>query len=288
VRSTATSVGVAALVVTAVVPLAACGDGGGSSALASRTASVTASLAASERATSTRAERTAEPTGEDRTTAPEPTREERTTAPEPTGERTVERTVQQTVEQTVERTVEQTVGRTVVHTIATAAPTANAAATPGAEPAADTGEVESWVWWALLFAVIGLAAGVWFLQVRSRRQEWVRGVDAAVGEIAWLSRTVVPDLARAPSPQQRMLVWASASGRAGALADSLAGLAGTAPDPEAAGRVQLVGDAVGQARTHLDQLVTAEDETGLTDRLWSVSRELDAAVAAMQQPPVPA
>jgi hypothetical protein len=280
-RSTATSAGGVAVVVTAVVLLAACGDGE-SSGLASRTASVTASLEASERPTSTRAERTAEPTGENRTTAPEPTRDERTTAPEPTGERTVERTVAQTVERTVERTV--------VHTIATAEPTAEVAATtPGSEPAAaDTDGVEPWAWWLLVFVLIGLGAGAWFLQVRSRRQEWVRGVDSAVGEVAWLSRRVVPDLARAPSPQQRMLIWASASVRVGTLADGLAGLAARAPDPEAAGRVQVVGDAVRRAQTRLDQLVTAEDQTRITDELWSVSRELDAAVAALQQPSVPA
>jgi hypothetical protein len=284
VRSTATSGCRVAVVVTAVVILAACA-GGESSGLASRAASVTTSLEASERPTSTRAERTAEPTGEDRTTAPGQTRDDRTTAPEPTGERTVERTV----EQTLSETVEQTVGRTVVHTAATAAPTAEAAATTGAEPnAAETGGAEPWVWWLLAFLVIGLAAGAWYLQGRSRRQEWTRGVDAAVGDVAWLSRRVVPDLARAPSPQQRALTWASASDRAGMLADRLAGLAATAPDPEAAGRVQLVGDAVRRAQSRLDQLVMGEDQTGITDQLWSVSRELDAAVAALAQPSVSA
>jgi len=263
-----------ALLAVAVLVPAACAEGATPSDLASGTESRTASVA-TDRPESTRdAERTAEPTRNDDAGAAEPTRDE-DAGTEPTSVRTVERTVEHTVVHSV--VPAQPSDRPAEETPAQAAPTQVAAETD------ETGDgTPAWVWWLLVAALVALAAGVWLMQRRSRRQEWERGMAAAAGEATWVARGLVTELAQIPTPQQRALTWGAGSERVGALEERLARLAATASEPEAANRAQALGEAVRRAHIRLDQLVVAGDTGGLTDQLWATARDLEEAVARSQ------
>jgi hypothetical protein len=169
----------------------------------------------------------------------------------------------------------------------TTQPSAEAVA-PAESTGEETSDVPPWVWLVLLLAVVAaIAAGVVLMQRRQRRQEWQNGLEAAAGEAEWVVQQVIPDLARIPTSQQRALTWGAASERVAALANRLAGLTATGPDPEAADRAQALGDAVRRANSRLDQLIVSGDETGLSDQLWAVARDLDTAVTWARTPASP-
>jgi hypothetical protein len=277
--------------IAAVVLLtSACGSGEGSLELPSRTATgterptITRDAGGTAEPTSERTEReTSEPeeteteeSGSEETEEAAPTRDpEPTREPEPAeSEDEEEPTREATREATVEVTVEATA-------------TAAAAGETGTTGDADDG-VPPWVWWLLIAGVVALVAGAWFMQRRNTRLAWENAVQAATEDAEWIVRRLIPDLAAAPSPQQRALAWGAAAERVGMLEQGLAGLAATAPDPQAAARAGALGDAVRQAHGRVDRMVLAADETALAEQLWAVARDLDEAVAAARPAPSPA
>jgi hypothetical protein len=293
VTRTAKYAGAATLV---LLLLTACGDDGLPEGVASGTGTP------GERPTITRdAERTAEPTRtaaeptreeaeptREEATREEATREEPTSESGPTGEPTrgdESNEPSATGERTV--IVERTVERTVTESAQAPEPTGTVVAGEETVPPEDTDGVPPWAWLLLIVPIAGAGFAIWALQRRNTRQAWESGLEAAAGEATWVVRRVIPDLARAPGPQQRALAWGGAAGRVGDLEERLAGLAATAPEPQAAARAQDLGDAVRQAHGRLDQMIVAADPATLSDQLWAVARDLDDAVAAAL-PPAPA
>jgi hypothetical protein len=274
--------------------LTGCGEGGLPEDLPSRTGTPT------DRPSITRdAERTTEPTredteGEDAGAAVDPTREEsEPTREEPTREEEPTDDPEPTREEandppaTVERTaviVERTVQQTVTATAAAPGPTPTVVAGEETVPPEDTDGVPPWAWLLLLATLAGVGAVIWGLQRRNTRELWRSGLETAAGEAEWLVRRVIPDLAQAPGPQGRALLWGAASERVGALEQRLAGLAATAPDLDSASRAQSLAGAVRQAHSRLDQLILSEDRASLTEQLWTVARTLDETVTETMTP----
>jgi hypothetical protein len=180
------------------------------------------------------------------------------------------------------------VERTVTATAEAPEPTPTAVAGEETVPPEDTEEVPPWAWLLLLATLAGVGAVIWGLQRRNTRELWGSGLDTAAGEAEWLVRRVIPDLAQAPGPQERALIWGAASERVGALEQRLAGLAATAPDLDSASRAQSLAGAVRQAHSRLDQLIMSGDRTSLTEQLWTVARALEDTVTETMTPTAPA
>ena len=144
----------------------------------------------------------------------------------------------------------------------------------------------TWVWW-LLVALLGLAlAGGAALLVRSRRRRaWQSDFEAAVDEVTWLARELVPELRRAGSRDQAVGGWAVSAERARALEDRLTTLEATAPDDADRGRARTLRDAVRAANVRLGALADLEPEESPTSRLDSVASDLESALQSVEPRP---
>jgi hypothetical protein len=193
---------------------------------------------------------------------PEPTEEAATTAPPP--ERTATRSA------------------LALPTPAAASPTPtqtppSTAAAPAAT-ATDPADATS-SWWLLLAVVVAAVVGVLLVLRRSRRRTaWRSELDDAEDEVAWLARTLIPELRRAASPEQAAGGWLVGSNRVGALADRLTALEATAPDEAGRARARELRTAVRTASSRLDSVISSGRLDNLQWDLDAVAVDLETAV----------
>jgi len=163
-----------------------------------------------------------------------------------------------------------------------ATPPPSATSSPSPAVATAPAESRSWRWWLLGTILVAVAVIVPLLLRARRRQVWHDDLAAAEGEIAWLARSLVPELRRAASPDQAVGAWSVEASRVSALEDRLTELAATARDDAGRGRALGLRDAVRNAGRQLNVLVGARQFTTLAYDLDAVAAELEAALTAAE------
>jgi len=257
--------GCAALLAVATVLLVACGGTGapGLTAAPSRTAgdrpSVTATLPELSRS---------EPRPEAATGSAEP----------PSPARSVPRPAPPTEVPATTAAPEQQAAGPV---LATPPPSATSSPPPAGATAAPA-QSSSWLWWLLAVIVVTVAVVVALVLRARRRKVWHDELAAAEREIAWLARSLVPELRRAASPDQAVGAWSVEASRVSALEDRLTELAATARDDAGRSRALGLRDAVRSAGRQLNVLVEARQFNTLVYDLDAVAAELEAALAAAE------
>jgi hypothetical protein len=197
------------------------------------------------------------------TARPEPAEEAATTAPPP--ERTATRSA------------------LALPTPAAASPTPaqtppSATSAPAAA-ATDPADTATSSWWLLLAVVVVAVVGVLLVLRRSRRRTaWRSELGEAEDEVAWLARTLIPELRRAASPEQAAGGWLVGSNRVGALADRLTALEATAPDDAGRARARELRTAVRTASSRLDSVISSGRLDNLQWDLDAVAVDLETAV----------
>jgi len=102
---------------------------------------------------------------------------------------------------------------------------------------------------------------------------------AAEREIAWLARSLIPELRRVASPDQAAGAWIVESSRVSALEDRLTGLEATARDDTGRARARNLRDAVRTASSQLNILINDGQFDTLPRDLDAVAGELETALA---------
>ena len=148
-------------------------------------------------------------------------------------------------------------------------------------PAGATAPAEStsWLWWFLGAIVVAVAVVVPLLLRARRRRWWQDDLAAAEREIAWLARSLVPELRRVASPDEAVGAWTVEASRVSALEDRLTELAATARDDAGRGRALGLRDAVRTADLQLNVLVGARRFDTFAYDLDGVAAGLEAALA---------
>ena len=141
----------------------------------------------------------------------------------------------------------------------------------------------AWPWWLLGAVLLGVAVTVPLVLVaRRRRSAWSGNFAAAINEITWFARELIPQLLRQESHPQVTAAWQVTQGRVSLLEDTLTRLQTTAPNDREAARAGELRDAVRAARTATDGVVhTAELTWPLTESA-ATRNELGAAKAALE------
>ena len=162
---------------------------------------------------------------------------------------------------------------------ALATPPPSATSSPSPAVATAPAESLSWLWWLLGTILVVVAIIVPLLLRARRRREWHDDLAAAEREVAWLARSLVPELRRAASPDQAVGAWSVEASRVSALEDRLTELAATARDDAGRSRALGLRDAVRSAGRQLNVLVEARQFNTLVYDLDAVAAELEAALA---------
>ena len=144
-----------------------------------------------------------------------------------------------------------------------AEPTSEAAPEPDAEPepepeASETEDeaVSPWLWVLLALAVVAIVLTI-VLVVRARRRgAWREQYDEAAAELAWIARTLLPQLRAAGSLDRMAGGWGVESPRVAAVEDRLTVLESSARNEEDGGRARVLRDAVRDARSRMDFLAS--------------------------------
>jgi len=163
-----------------------------------------------------------------------------------------------------------------------AAPPPSTTSSPSPGGTTAPAESRSWLWWLLGTILVAGAVIVPLLLRARRRQVWHDDLAAAERDIAWLARSVVPELRRAASPDQAVGAWTVEASRVSALEDRLTELAATARDDAGRNRALGLRDAVRGAGRQLNVLVGARRFDTLAYDLDAVATELEAALAAAE------
>jgi hypothetical protein len=183
----------------------------------------------------------------------------------------------------------ETVTATVTAT-STMRPTPEEPSSPVSEPATtapttatgsttDASGAPTWLWW-LLAALVLTAAIATPLVVRGRRRRaWDADLAAAVDEVAWFARVLVPELRQAATVEQVRGGWAVGEDRVAAVEDRLTALAATAHDDADRMRVQGLRDVVRASRQRIED-VSAPGVTDPSQELERVAVDLETALAA--------
>ena len=161
---------------------------------------------------------------------------------------------------------------------AVAVPQSTTASPPPAGATAPA-ESTSWLWWFLGAIVVAVAVVVPLLLRARRRRWWQDDLAAAEREIAWLARSLVPELRRVASPDEAVGAWTVEASRVSALEDRLTELAATARDDAGRGRALGLRDAVRTADLQLNVLVGARRFDTFAYDLDGVAAGLEAALA---------
>jgi hypothetical protein len=112
-----------------------------------------------------------------------------------------------------------------------------------------------------------------------RRRAWNAELAAAVEEVAWFARVLIPELRQAGSVEQVRGGWAVGEGRVAAAEDGLTALEATAHDDADRTRVRGLRDVVRASRQRIEG-VTADGGPALSRELERVVADLEAALAA--------
>ncbi len=116
----------------------------------------------------------------------------------------------------------------------------------------------SWVWWLLAALVVAAAIAIPLIVRARRRGAWAAELTACEAEVAWLSRTLVPQLQQARTGEMAAGAWAVQAGRVTAAEDRLTALGTTAPDEAGAARAAALRDAVRGSRVRIESLLAPE------------------------------
>jgi hypothetical protein len=258
---TATARLLAGLVLSLVLGLSGCGDGGGSDS---------ATRPSTERSGTRPAPSGTESPSE---TTVEPTRPPRTTADTPTSTRTPTSAERPSSPTTMPAT-----------RATTSAPTSSAAGTPAAAESEGLGALG----WALLALLVVALAGGWLLWRSRKRSAWDAQAAALEADVGTVTGTQLPSVLTAEDAGQRALSWPPVRA---ALVDLMRRwdlLAERAPDDQRRNRT-------GQVRNLLQELVAAvdaENQALATGRDWRLlrprvdqaQRALSAVLAGVPQP----
>jgi hypothetical protein len=125
------------------------------------------------------------------------------------------------------------------------------------------------------------------LRRRSRMQAWTARFDTSKGEVAWIARDLIPNLALSPTAQQVAGGWRVSADRVQATEDGLTALEADAPDEAQRARARTLRDAVRSARARLDALGESHDPAAAGNALHLSTTELEAALASVDPPPQP-
>jgi hypothetical protein len=118
------------------------------------------------------------------------------------------------------------------------------------------------------------------LLVRGRRRRaWTAEYAAAVDEVAWFARALVPELRRAGSVEQVRGGWAVGEVRVAAAEDRLTALEAIAHDDADRARVRGLRDVVRASRQRIEGVATYGAPAPSLE-LERVAADLEAALAA--------
>jgi hypothetical protein len=118
------------------------------------------------------------------------------------------------------------------------------------------------------------------LVVRARRRRaWQEEYAAAVAEVEWFARVLVPELRQAGSVEQVRGGWAVGEGRTAAVEDQLTALEATARDEADRARARGLRDVVRASRERIEG-VGAHGAAAPSLELERVAVDLEAALAA--------
>ena len=149
-----------------------------------------------------------------------------------------------------------------------------------AEPTTTATETSAWPWWLLGAALIAIAVAIaLLLAARRRRNFWNAQLMAAIGEIVWFARQLIPQLERDGTRDQLAGAWQVTRDRVTALEDTLTGLQSTAPNEQEVPRARDLRDAVREARTRID---AAAETTGPPVDIATTRYELGEAQATLE------
>ena len=160
-----------------------------------------------------------------------------------------------------------------------AAPPPSTTSSPPPAGATAPAQSTSWLWWFLGAIVVAVAVVVPLLLRARRRRLWQDDMAAAEREIAWLARSLVPELRRVASPDEAVGAWTVEASRVSALEDRLTELAATARDDAGRSRALGLRDAVRAADLRLNVLVGARRFDTLSYDLDAVAAGIEAALA---------
>jgi plasmid replication initiation protein len=132
--------------------------------------------------------------------------------------------------------------------------------------------------------VLGLAIGIPLLLRARRRRAWQDGLSAAEAEVAWLARSLLPELRATGSRDQVAGGWAVSSGRASAAEDSLTALIASAPDDVLGNRATALRDALRAAQADMAAVVLPGPDATLGPELDGVIAALEGALSQPAEP----
>jgi hypothetical protein len=158
-----------------------------------------------------------------------------------------------------------------------AASASPATSAPADDSSSETG-VPSWLWWLLGALVVAAAVAVPLLLTARRRRAWDADLAAALEDVAWFSRVLVPELRQGQSAAHVRGGWAVAEPRVAAAEDRLTALEASAPDEARRTRARTVRDAVRAAGDRLRGLGDTDGVATLLE-LDQVGVTLEAALA---------
>ena len=150
---------------------------------------------------------------------------------------------------------------------------------PTAGAASETNEAPSWLWWLLGLLAIGAAIAVPYM-VRRRRRAWEAGLAAAVEEVVWFARVLVPQLQLSHSADEVRGGWTVSAHRVIAVEDRLTGLQATAHREQDRARARTLRDMVRASRERIE-VVSTGAVSDLAAELGRVASDLEGAVAAV-------
>jgi hypothetical protein len=135
-------------------------------------------------------------------------------------------------------------------------------------------------WWWVLAALVVVAAATVLIHRRTRRRAWTSRLTAAEAEVAWLTHELLPGLADAGSIEASAGAWSISVERVRGLESSLSDLEGTAYGETGRLRARFLLDAVGRARTRVEQGLRGEGGGPFAATLLEVVADLESTMGA--------
>ena len=158
------------------------------------------------------------------------------------------------------------------------APSPTATLQPTAGDEAQTNGAPSWLWWLLGALAVGAGIAVPLL-IQRRRRAWEAELAAAVTEVVWLARSLVPQLRLSRSPDQVRGGWAVSADRVTAAEDRLTALEATARREQDRTLARTLRDAVRAAQDRIEAVASGAVADPSAE-LGRVASDLEAALAA--------